>query len=55
MQARARGQLANDLVARVLNVQPEGLACLNELRYQRITRFRSTWRVATAAPGMPPS
>jgi hypothetical protein len=26
--------LVNELVGRVLNVEPEGLACLNELRYQ---------------------
>ena len=35
MQPQAGGQLVNDLDGRVLNVQPEGLACLDKLRYQR--------------------
>ena len=33
------GQLVNELIGRVLNVEPEGLACLNELRYQRRVRL----------------
>ena len=35
VQPQPRGQLVNDLVDRVLDVQPEGPACLNELRYER--------------------
>jgi hypothetical protein len=35
VQPQAGGQLVDDLVGRVLDVEPEGLACLNELRYQR--------------------
>ena len=35
MQAQAGGQLVNDLIGRILDVQPERLACLDELRYQR--------------------
>jgi hypothetical protein len=39
VQPQAGGQLVNDLVGRVLDVQPEGLARLNELRYQRRGRL----------------
>jgi hypothetical protein len=35
VQPQDRGQLVDDLAGRVLDVQPEGLACLNELLYQR--------------------
>jgi len=35
VQAQAGGQLVNDLIGRILDVQPERLACLDELRYQR--------------------
>jgi hypothetical protein len=33
MQAQPGGQLVHDLAGRVLDVEPEGLAGLNELRY----------------------
>jgi hypothetical protein len=35
VQPQVGGQLVNGLVGRALDVQPEGLACLDELRYQR--------------------
>jgi hypothetical protein len=35
VQAQAGGQLVNDLVGRVLDIQPERLARSNELHYQR--------------------
>jgi hypothetical protein len=34
VQPQQGGELVNDLVGRVLDVQPEGLACLSELRDQ---------------------
>jgi len=42
VQPQAGGQLINDLVGRVLDVEPEGLACLNELRYQRWAGSQTT-------------
>jgi hypothetical protein len=35
VQPQQGGQLVNDLISRILDIQPEGLACLNELRHQR--------------------
>jgi hypothetical protein len=35
VQPEQGGQLVNDLIGRILYIQPEGLARLNELPYQR--------------------
>jgi hypothetical protein len=35
-QPQQGGQLVNDLIGRILDIQPKGLARLNELRYQRL-------------------
>src|SRR6185437_10087456 len=35
-QPQQGGRLVNDLIGRILDIQPKGLARLNELRYQRL-------------------